>query len=460
MPIGVAKLASLILVGLLYLPTQLANANAAAIYAATTNGVFKSTDSGATWNLANAGLTGISVFSLAIDPSNDETVYAGTFGNGVFKSTDGGQSWNAASSGLDDAIILSLAIDPGAPHTIYAGTATSSFFPGSGVFKSIDGGNSWAVSNTGLPGAIINVLRVAPSNPAIVFAGTSFDGVFKSTNGGHSWAAANAGIAPASIEDLAVDPANPATLYAGIGGCSFSCFFPAGVFKSIDGGASWTAVNAGISDLQIASLAVDPSNADILYAGTHLNGVFKSIDAGSSWGVANPAFLTTSFAIEHLPVIIDPVHPEIVYVGTARGVFKSTDSGMNWSGANGGFPAKTGVFALAIAGMGCTPVVITGASASPGTLWPPDHKMVNVTVSYTATSSCPVTCKLRIESNEPDTVDTSSDWFILDAHHVQLRAEREGKDDGRIYNIAVTCSSSAGNSSTQNATVNVPHDER
>ena len=190
---------------------QPARANPSAIYAATDNGVFKSTDGGASWTAANAGLAGIVVVSLAIDPSNPATLYAGTAGSRVFKTTNGGQSWTAASSGLDDTIILSLAIDPANSNTIYCGTATSAFFPGSGVFKSTDGAQSWIVSNSGLPVAIIDVLRIDPSSPATIYAGTNFAGVFKSTNGGQSWTAANSGMTPALVEDVAVDPANSAT---------------------------------------------------------------------------------------------------------------------------------------------------------------------------------------------------------------------------------------------------------
>jgi photosystem II stability/assembly factor-like uncharacterized protein len=347
---GLSKLASLFFVGLIFLPVQLARANQGpigAIYAATNNGVFKSTNGGASWTVANSGLAG-NVFSLAIDPSNPSTLYAGTDGSHVFKSTNGGQSWIAASSGLEDTIVLSLAIDPANPNTLYAGTATSAFFPGSGVFKSIDAAQTWTASNSGLPVAIIDVLRIDPSNPATLYAGTNFAGVFKSTNGGQSWTAANSGMTNALIEDLAVDPVNPTTLYAAIGGCSFNCSLTAGVFKSTNGGMSWAGVNSGITDLQVVSLAVEPSDTNILYAGTRLHGVFKSIDGGASWTPVNPDLSSTLFAIIHLPLAVDPLNPGIVYAGTVNGVFKSTDSGMNWTSANTGFPASTSIFELAI----------------------------------------------------------------------------------------------------------------
>jgi uncharacterized repeat protein (TIGR01451 family) len=109
--------------------------------------------------------------------------------------------------------------------------------------------------------------------------------------------------------------------------------------------------------------------------------------------------------------------------------------------------------------------VITGAAADPSVLWPPNHKMVNVTVSYEVMDNCPLppgSCTLTVTSNEP--VDgegdghTSPDWIVLDDHHVLLRAERAGNGNGRIYTITITCTDSGGNSSSESVTVTVPHD--
>jgi hypothetical protein len=111
------------------------------------------------------------------------------------------------------------------------------------------------------------------------------------------------------------------------------------------------------------------------------------------------------------------------------------------------------------------PPTITGASANPSVLWPPNHRLVDVTVDYTVTGNCPLppnSCTLSVTSNEPingtGDSDTSPDWIILDAHHVQLRAERAGTGNGRIYTIDITCIDSGGNSLHQSVAVSVPHD--
>ncbi len=110
------------------------------------------------------------------------------------------------------------------------------------------------------------------------------------------------------------------------------------------------------------------------------------------------------------------------------------------------------------------PVSIT-ASATPNTLWPPNHKMVSIAVNYTTTGGCGgVNCNITsITSSEPvnGTGDgnTSPDWQIVDAHHVLLRAERSGNNDGRVYTITITCTDGGGHTATRTVTVTVAHNQ-
>ena len=127
-------------------------------------------------------------------------------------------------------------------------------------------------------------------------------------------------------------------------------------------------------------------------------------------------------------------------------------------------PAGSGVpagFATVIAKL-CTPPVITGSSATPSVLWPPDHKFVSVTVAYTATSPCDGVCTLSVSSNEAVNAtgsgNTAPDWIVVDATHVLLRAERAGPGDGRVYTITITCTNAAG-TTTKSVEVTVPHDQ-
>jgi hypothetical protein len=110
-----------------------------------------------------------------------------------------------------------------------------------------------------------------------------------------------------------------------------------------------------------------------------------------------------------------------------------------------------------------TPPVITAASASPSTLWPPNHKMISVNLSATTSDNCSSNCQItQVQSNEPvsgtENGDLSPDWQITGPLKLQLRAERRGSGNGRVYTITITCTDSSGNASNRTVKVTVPHD--
>jgi photosystem II stability/assembly factor-like uncharacterized protein len=316
------------------------------------NGVFKSTDGGASWSAASSGLPAqpFGLSFLAIDPQAPSTLYAGKSGIGVFKSTDGGATWNSVNSGLPNNFngASFLAIDPETPGTVYAAT-------GGGVFKTADGGASWSAASSGLPmiaPSHVAVLAVDPQNPGTIYAGTNDggtsngtghfgDGVFKSTDGGASWSASNSGLTLTSVNALVIAPQNSSTLYAALAGATGE------VFKSTDGGASWSTVSSGLMLTSVAALAVDPQNPGTLYAGGD-GGVFKTTDAGASWSAANSGLPTVGIAADGSDLVagvnllaIDPQDTSTLYAGTV-GLFKSTDGGASWSAANSGLPIGPG----------------------------------------------------------------------------------------------------------------------
>jgi YVTN family beta-propeller protein len=112
------------------------------------------------------------------------------------------------------------------------------------------------------------------------------------------------------------------------------------------------------------------------------------------------------------------------------------------------------------------PPGVTAPTASPSGLWPPNHTMRDVTVSYDATDNCGgVTCVISsVTSNEPvngtGDGDTAPDWLIVDGHHVRLRAERAGGGSGRVYTITVRCTDDAGNATAKTVTVTVPKSQK
>jgi photosystem II stability/assembly factor-like uncharacterized protein len=198
--------------------------NSLIVYAATSEkGIFKSANGGALWTSSNSGISTLDTRALAIDPNNHLTVYAGVYGGGVYRSANGGTSWTAANSGITSILrggitgifVISLAIDPTNSQTVYAGTE------GGGLFKSTNGGESWTAA--GLTGtAIILSLAIDPSNSMTVYAGTNGGGLFKTTNGGVFWKSINNGITNSATASIVIDPNNSQILYAGT---------VAGVFK-------------------------------------------------------------------------------------------------------------------------------------------------------------------------------------------------------------------------------------
>ena len=222
--------------------------------------------------------------ALVIDPRNPRTLYvAGSYGQsgqgsgtGVIKSTDAGTNWSVTSSGLPGAsnatgiVITSLAIDPQNSATVYAGTwSQNPFGGGNGLFKTTNGGERW--TNAGLAGYTrVDALSVDPKNPGTVYARAVVPGpaaliawLFKSTNGGASWTEVDSGLS-GYINAFEMDPQNTGTLYAGT---------TSGVFRSIDGGASWNSLNEGLTPLPVTAVAVDPKDSGTVYAGT-AGGVF------------------------------------------------------------------------------------------------------------------------------------------------------------------------------------------
>jgi photosystem II stability/assembly factor-like uncharacterized protein len=172
-----------------------------------TRRLFKSTDSGVTWNPTSGGLPD-EVSALAVDPANPQTLYATIcYTAGVYKSTDGGNSWNLINTNLPPT--LTLAINPKDPNTIYAGTNWN------GVYKSEDAGIHWNATNNGLPHIGVPILAINPGAPETLYVVLDDIGstVYESTDGGDSWGRISDGLSASNIMGLAIDPAPPHILY-------------------------------------------------------------------------------------------------------------------------------------------------------------------------------------------------------------------------------------------------------
>ncbi len=200
----------------------------------------------------------------------------------------------------------------------------------------------------GPDGGSIVALAISPQNPQIMYAGTWGSGVFKSTNGGATWSAASSGLTTMEINALAVDPNNSSVVYAGP--------YRDKLYKTVNGGQSWTFAGAGLQDQAIVyGLAIDPTDSNRVYIGTRgvssKNGdiynwsgiLYRSLDGGTSWtgvlqNVNGDENNQEDWAYS---IAVDPANHNRVYAAMhLNGVYASTDTGATWQPKNG--PALPG----------------------------------------------------------------------------------------------------------------------
>jgi hypothetical protein len=247
------------------------------VYAVFQQVLYRSDDGGRTWTSRKGGFNAI--YALLVHPAEPSTIYLSTAeGNaipGVYRSMDSGVTWTKTP--MED-FIQTLAGDPSDASTVYAGSF------GGRIWKSSDEGATWT-SGQNISG-IIAQLVVDPHQRANVYVGTESDyyyfnfGEFaRSTDSAATFAPHNPGAFKA-VRALAIDPLSPSKLYMGLD--SDNPRNLRGFYSSSDGGTTWAHTGAGLPEGTISSIVVDPRGSETLYAGTR-DGVFRSRNAGGTW---------------------------------------------------------------------------------------------------------------------------------------------------------------------------------
>ena len=261
-----------------------------------------------------------SVEAIARDPLNPSRLWAATFGAGVYRSLDGGTTWTGYRDGLTNTYVRCLAVNPVHPDSIFCGT-------NDGVFLSVDGGVNWIQKLATLQS--VRGLAIHPSRTAIVYAATYGLGVFKSLNGGSTWNAINLGLVNTKVRDITLHPTKPDTLFAAtaLGG---------GIHRSFNGGLSWSQVPDTTASVGAAEqIQIDRLDPNRIYAAMLDRGVVRSTDGGTNWLRINRGL--TSFRCRSLALV-----DSLRYVGTdSAGVYFTTLNDTLWHQVNGGLTNGT-----------------------------------------------------------------------------------------------------------------------
>ena len=260
--------------------------------------------------------------SLAYDPQHPQHIFLGTSSGQLFVSYDSGSTWHrfAHIGSGDDLVLDHILIDPRDSNLMYVSAwSVTGQRSGGGVFRTLDGGRSWAAL-PGMRGESVRALAMSASNPDELVAG-ALDGVFRSMDRGATWQR----ISPPHdaeikyVESIAIDPRNPQIVYAGTWHLAW---------KTEDAGISWRPIHRGmIDDSDVFSIIVDRYNPSLLYASA-CSGIYKTETAGELFykvqGIPSAAQRTRALRQ-------DPANPAVVYAGTTSGLWQSLDAGKTWA---------------------------------------------------------------------------------------------------------------------------------
>ena len=291
--------------------------NSHVLVAGALDGVFRSKDDGDTWErLSPASSADIkNIESIAVDPQDPNTVYAGTW-HLAWKTSDGGANWQHINKGMiDDSDVFSVIVDHENPAVVFASAC-------SGIYKSETAGNLFSKIQ-GIPFSArrTRVLKQDPTNENIVYAGTT-EGLWKTTDLGKSWKrVSNPEVV---VNDVMVDPRDSNHVLLATD--------RSGVMLSTDGASNWTTSNKGYTHRYVSAILADNRDASVLYVGVvndrEYGGVFHSHDAGQHW-LQKAAGLGGKdvFALKQAP-------SGTLVAGTNHGVYSLERNASEWHSMN------------------------------------------------------------------------------------------------------------------------------
>jgi photosystem II stability/assembly factor-like uncharacterized protein len=281
-------------------------------------------------------------------PGDATTFYFGAVAGGVWKTTDGGNTWQPLTDATPISSVGAIAVAPSNRDIIYVGTGEAAprgnMTYGDGVYRSADGGKTW--SHIGLKDTRqIGALIVDPGNPNIVlvaalghaFGANTERGVFRTTDGGKSWTKVLYKDDNTGAIDVSFDPHNARIVYAALWQArrqpwNFSSGGPgSGLYRSTDGGVSWKHLTGnGLPNgiLGRMHVSVSPADSKRIYAmiEAEQGGLYRSDDGGEHWQRVNDDGRLSQRAWYFSTVLADPKNADTVYAENT-GLFRSSDGG-------------------------------------------------------------------------------------------------------------------------------------
>lgn len=276
------------------------------------------------------------VVGIAPHPTDANTVYIASASGGVWKTTNGGTAWAPISDELPSLNHGAIGISKTSPDTLYVGTGeytTQSL--GAGIFKTTDGGSTWSqVATTAQVGNQFSGIAVDPTNANIVHA-TGISGYFRSLNGGSTWTQ----VLFSACSGLVVDQTNPSRVFVGVDSD--------GVYRSTDGGATFTRLSTGLPAVGAGQrrvvVAMGVNNPSVVVAAmanssSGVFGTYRSADGGNTWSqlTATPNFASPQ-AWYDMYIAVDPANSARLFAGgvdpryAVSGIIRSTTNGASWS---------------------------------------------------------------------------------------------------------------------------------
>jgi photosystem II stability/assembly factor-like uncharacterized protein len=293
-------------------------------------------------------------------PGQPEKFYFGAVGGGVWESDNAGRTWSPIFDSVGVASIGAIAVAPSDTNVIYVGTGEadmrSDIQHGDGMYKSVDAGKTWSqigLTDTRQIGKIV----VDPNDANVVYVAAlghqygpnAERGVFKSTDGGKTWNKVLYKDANTGAIDLAIDPAHPNVLFAALWQTRrppWNVYPPSngpgsGLFKSTDGGSSWTQITGNGFPAKVGhvGIAVSPADSNRIYANVDTDavktgGVYRSDDGGTTWTKTDGETRIWTRGWYFGGITADPKNADTVYVMDTS-TYRSTDGGKSFTAIKG-----------------------------------------------------------------------------------------------------------------------------